>query len=79
MRNGVLTHLADSGHDKPEATLSMDKTALDRVGLGELPLSEAMQSGLLSVEGDATRVGELFAMLDQFPPSFNIVTPVLRP
>lgn len=79
LRNGVLTHLADHRHDKPDATLSMNKADLDRVGLGELSIPEALQNGLLKIEGDTARAATLFSLLDQFQPSFNIVTPPARP
>ncbi len=79
VRNGVLTHLADARHAQPDAVLSMDKAALDQVGLGQLTIPEALQSGALGIEGDKAKAAGLFAMLDQFQPYFNIVTPPVRP
>lgn len=75
VRNGVLTHLADHRHDAADAEVRMQKADLDRVGLGELSLEQALKEGVLKVSGDGDRVAALFAMLDRFEPTFNIVTP----
>jgi alkyl sulfatase BDS1-like metallo-beta-lactamase superfamily hydrolase len=55
----------------------MQKADLDRVGLGEISLEQALKDGLIQVSGDGGRVSELFLMLDRFEPGFNIVTPVV--
>lgn len=44
-----------------------------------MSIPEALQSGALSIEGDKAKAAGLFAMLDQFQPFFNIVTPPVRP
>jgi alkyl sulfatase BDS1-like metallo-beta-lactamase superfamily hydrolase len=75
VRNGVLTHLADHQHGTADAGVCMQKADLDRVGLGEITLEQALEEGLLKVSGDGDRVAALFAMLDRFEPAFNIVTP----
>ena len=77
VRNGVLTHLADHRHAGPDAEVRMQKADLDRVGLGEISLEQALKDGLIQVSGDGGRVSELFLMLDRFEPGFNIVTPVV--
>src|SRR5699024_11165583 len=52
LRNGVLTHLADARHANPDARVGMSKQDLDRVGLGELTLAQALEQGRLTVAGD---------------------------
>ncbi len=75
VRNGVLTHLADHQHEVADAGVCMQKADLDRVGLGEISLEQALEEKVLKVSGDGERVAGFFAMLDRFEPSFNIVTP----
>lgn len=77
VRNGVLTHLADHRHAGADAEVRMQKADLDRVGLGEISLEQALKDGLIQVSGDSGRVTELFFMLDRFEPGFNIVTPAV--
>ncbi|WP_101674654.1 alkyl/aryl-sulfatase [Alloalcanivorax mobilis] len=79
VRNGVLTHLADRRHPQADADLSMDKATLDRVGVGELTIPEAIEQGLMTMQGDNGKAATLFSLLDQFEPSFNIVTPAVQP
>jgi alkyl sulfatase BDS1-like metallo-beta-lactamase superfamily hydrolase len=48
---------------------------LSRLILHETALAEAVEQGLVSVEGDAARVAELFSLLDDVSPMFEIVEP----
>ncbi len=75
LRNGVLTHLAGRHHPHPRVSATMNKTDLDRVAMGRLTLDAALAEGAIQVQGDADALGRLFALLDEFAPGFDIVTP----
>ncbi|MNO55787.1 Metallo-beta-lactamase superfamily protein [compost metagenome] len=75
LRNGVLSHRA--GHLDPNAefTVKMDKATLDRISLRQLDFPTAIKQGLIKLDGNGKRFGELLGLLDTFEPQFNIVTP----
>lgn len=58
-----------------DATVTLTKSALDSVQIGERTLEQAVASGDIKVEGRKEAFGEFLAMLDTFPFWFNIVTP----
>jgi alkyl sulfatase BDS1-like metallo-beta-lactamase superfamily hydrolase len=75
VRNGVLRHRPDS-HDPPaEATLVVQREALDQLLLEIADVGELAESGRLRVEGDGVKLGELLSLLDEPDPGFAIVTP----
>ncbi|MGE8064482.1 alkyl/aryl-sulfatase [Pseudomonas sp. NPDC089569] len=75
LRNGVLTYRQNSSHAHPDATLNIDKATLDRISLKQLDFPSALKQGLVKVEGDPRKLGELMGFMDNFSPSFNIATP----
>jgi alkyl sulfatase BDS1-like metallo-beta-lactamase superfamily hydrolase len=48
---------------------------LYRVALCELAFADAVERGLVRVEGSAAKVGELFGLLDDFTLMFAVVEP----
>jgi alkyl sulfatase BDS1-like metallo-beta-lactamase superfamily hydrolase len=75
LENCALTYLADRRRDHAEATVTLDRATFDRLLLRELPFPEAMQSGLVRIDGDPARVAELFGLLDEFTLMFEVVEP----
>ncbi len=75
LRNGVLHHRP--GHHEPtaDATLLLDREALDQLLLKTADIVELATSGRLRVEGDGEKIGELLGLLDEPDPGFPIVTP----
>jgi alkyl sulfatase BDS1-like metallo-beta-lactamase superfamily hydrolase len=71
----ALTCLADRAGDRPDATVTLDRPALDRLVLREVPLARALEQGLVRIEGDGSRVAELFDLLDDFRLMFEVVEP----
>jgi alkyl sulfatase BDS1-like metallo-beta-lactamase superfamily hydrolase len=56
--------------------VTLRRADLDEVILGGKPKLEAkMAAGDIKVEGKPKKLGELFSLLDNFDPTFNIVTP----
>ena len=49
---------------------------LNRLVLRELPFADAVERGLVGVDGDPAKVAELFSLLDDFTLMFEVVEPV---
>ena len=71
----ALTYLADRQSDGADATVTLDRAALNRLVLRELTFAEAVERGVVSVTGDAGKVVELFELLDDFTLVFDVVEP----
>ena len=75
LENCALTYLAEPGHGTADASVTLERAVLDRLVLRETTLDEALRAGVVLIEGDATKVVELFALLDDFRLMFEIVEP----
>ena len=75
LENGVLHHRPDDGATEAEATLVIERAALNEMLGGEADLAALATGGRLRVEGDGERLGELLGLLEEPDPSFAIVTP----
>jgi alkyl sulfatase BDS1-like metallo-beta-lactamase superfamily hydrolase len=74
VRNGVLRH-RPGRHERAEATLVVERAALDELLLKTADLAALLEGGRLRVEGEAVKLGELLGLLDEPDPRFAIVTP----
>ncbi len=75
VRNGVLRHRGGRHENSAEATLLVDREALDELLLKTADLAALAESGRLRVDGDGGKIGELLGLLDEPDPGFAIVTP----
>jgi alkyl sulfatase BDS1-like metallo-beta-lactamase superfamily hydrolase len=76
LENGALNHTANKQDKEADATITLTRPAFNEVILGGKPKLEAqIASGAIKVQGRTEKVGELFSLLDNFSPRFNIVTP----
>lgn len=73
--NGALHHRLRSQEPSADATLTLDRAALDDVRLQRTTLVEAMHSGRIKAEGRGERVAALMAILDRFDRRLPIVEP----
>jgi alkyl sulfatase BDS1-like metallo-beta-lactamase superfamily hydrolase len=71
----ALTCLADRQSDRADAVVTLERPVLNRLILRELPLADALQQGLVRVDGDPGKVLELFGLLDDLPLMFAVVEP----
>jgi linear primary-alkylsulfatase len=55
--------------------VALDRATLNGIILRELPLAEAIAQGRITIAGDAGRLAELFALLDDFSIGFPVVEP----
>ena len=76
LQNCALTYLADRQSEAADATVSLERSTLNRVILRELALPDAISKGLISIEGDAAKIVDLFGLFDDFSMAFNIVEPM---
>ncbi len=76
LENCALTWLADRQRDRADATVTLERAMLNRLVLRELPFADAVQRGLVGVDGDPAKVAELFSLLDDFTLMFEVVEPV---
>jgi linear primary-alkylsulfatase len=74
LENGVLQHRPDEGAEA-EATLAIERAALNEMLGGTADLAALAESGRLKVGGDGAKLGELLGLLEEPDPSFAIVTP----
>ena len=75
LENSALTWVEGKQAPKADASLMLTRDALNQFLLGKVKLADAMQQGLVKVEGNPMKIGELFAMFDTFTPDFTIVEP----
>jgi alkyl sulfatase BDS1-like metallo-beta-lactamase superfamily hydrolase len=71
----ALTYRAGRPAPDPDATVTLDRPALDRLILRELTFADAVAGGLVAVDGDAAKVAELFGLFDDFTLMFPVVEP----
>jgi linear primary-alkylsulfatase len=75
LENCALTYLADRQSEHADATVTLDRAALNRLVLRELTFADAIEHGVVTVTGDPTNVIELFDLLDDFTLMFDVVEP----
>lgn len=75
LRNGVLSHRPGRHGPEADATLSIERKALNQLLLKAADVTELAESGRLRIEGKAEKLGELLGLLDEPNPGFAIVTP----
>lgn len=75
VENGVLNHRPWPQDTSPEATLVIERQALNEMLSGTADLPALAESGRLKVEGDGTKLGEFLGLLDEPDAAFAIVTP----
>jgi alkyl sulfatase BDS1-like metallo-beta-lactamase superfamily hydrolase len=71
----ALTYLAERRSERADATVTLERSVLDRLVLRELTLADALRDGLVTIDGDAAKVVELFGLFDDFALMFEIVEP----
>jgi len=74
LEHGVLSHRRGSRPDA-DASVALPRDVLDALLLGAMAPADAAASERVAITGDAAKLAELFAVLDQPDPNFAIVTP----
>jgi alkyl sulfatase BDS1-like metallo-beta-lactamase superfamily hydrolase len=75
VENGVLNYSDGKPLKTCDAVLTLSRAALDDILMQRSTVQEKLSSGEISIGGDAGKLAELFGLMDEFDPLFNIVTP----
>jgi len=83
LSNGTLTNVAGYQAKQAELTLTIDRTDLDAIFLGQTKLADLIEAGKAQAEGDASVITTLVSLQVDFDPRFQMVPgaghPVKRP
>jgi alkyl sulfatase BDS1-like metallo-beta-lactamase superfamily hydrolase len=55
--------------------VTLTRAALDAITLKQRTFLGSIASGDVSISGNPQKLGELFGLLDEFPPGFEVVEP----
>jgi linear primary-alkylsulfatase len=75
LENCALTALADRHSESADATVTLERAALNRLVLREISFADAAAQGRVRIAGDAAKVAELFGLLDDFSLMFEVIEP----
>lgn len=75
VENGALNHKKGRSSPDADATITLTKSVLDDVQLGNAVLDDKIKSGDIKIEGNAEALSEFMGLLDTYNYWFNIVTP----
>ena len=79
LENCALTCLADQPSDAADATVTLERAALNRLVLREVAFADAVGQGLARIDGDAAKVADFFGLLDDFSLMFEVMEPKREP
>lgn len=75
LENSALTHRSGKLDPNADASVTLTRAALDAITLKQRSFLGSVLTGDVSVGGNPLKLRELFGMLDEFSPGFEIVEP----
>jgi alkyl sulfatase BDS1-like metallo-beta-lactamase superfamily hydrolase len=75
LENSALTHRAGTLDDNADAGVKLTRAALDAITLKQRTFVGSIVTGDVSISGNPLKLRELFGLLDDFSPDFEIVEP----
>ena len=75
LENSALTYVANKQRIDADATLTLSRATLDQILMRKTTFPEAVQKGLVKIDGQPMKLLELFGLFENFNPMFEIVTP----
>src|ERR1700687_2050578 len=75
LENCALTYIAGAQAATADASFTLPRGTLDEVIAKQTSFPEAVASGKIKFTGNAMRLAELMALMDEFPRMFEIVEP----
>ncbi len=75
LENSALTHTSGKLSDNADASVTLTRAALDAITLKQRTFLGSVLTGDVSVSGNPLKLRELFGLLDEFSPGFEIVEP----
>jgi alkyl sulfatase BDS1-like metallo-beta-lactamase superfamily hydrolase len=79
LENCALTHVAGAQAAAADAGFILSRGTLDEVIARQTTFQEAVGGGKIEFSGNPMRLGELMALMDEFPRMFEIVEPKRTP
>ncbi len=74
LEHAVLDYWPDRQAKNADVTLELDRATLDQITLGQTSFDRAVTDGKMKIEGDAEKLGELLALLDDFELWYGVVS-----
>ena len=75
LENSALTYVAGRKAAVADAGLTLERSTLTKVMQQAMKFPEAIGAGLVKIDGNPTKLLELFGLFDEFDLRFNIVEP----
>jgi alkyl sulfatase BDS1-like metallo-beta-lactamase superfamily hydrolase len=75
LENCALTYIEGALAAAADAGFTLPRSVLDEVIAKQTSFPEAVAAGKIQFTGNAMRLGELMALMDEFPRMFEIVEP----
>lgn len=75
LTNSALNHMLGEQVADADATLTLSRSTLNKIIMGETSMKREIDAGEASVQGKREAFHEMFSLLDSFEFWFNIVTP----
>jgi alkyl sulfatase BDS1-like metallo-beta-lactamase superfamily hydrolase len=75
LENCALTYVAGAQASGADASFTLPRSVLDEVTTKQTSFAESVAAGKIKFTGNAMRLGELMALMDEFPRMFEIVEP----
>ncbi|WP_339486544.1 alkyl/aryl-sulfatase [Pseudomonas sp. EL_65y_Pfl2_R95] len=75
VKNGVLNYSKDKVGDKVDGSVTLNRSVLDDIALGNLKMGNLTESGDVKIDGDAAKFKEMLSNLDTFGFWFKISEP----
>jgi alkyl sulfatase BDS1-like metallo-beta-lactamase superfamily hydrolase len=75
LENSALTHTSGKLSDNADASVALTRAALDAITLKQRTFIGSVATGDVSIRGNPLKLAELFGLLDEFPPGFEVVEP----
>ena len=76
LENSALTHDKGAPTQAVDATVVLSRDTWNAIALKELGFPRALATGKVKVDGSLVKVVELFGLLDDFTPDFDVIEPL---
>jgi alkyl sulfatase BDS1-like metallo-beta-lactamase superfamily hydrolase len=75
LENSALTHTVGKLSDNADVSVALTRAALDAITLKHRTFLGSVATGDVSISGNPLKLAELFGLLDEFSPGFEVVEP----
>ncbi|ETW98396.1 MAG: metallo-beta-lactamase, partial [Candidatus Entotheonella factor] len=79
LENCALTYMAGKTADHAHVTVTLARPVLSQLVLQQITLTDAIHEGAIALEGDGSKLSDLFELIDEFRFMFHILEPRQEP